>query len=106
MKKIVFFIPAILFTLLDGLIIMGTKLSVLPIVYVWIVLFLISGMLLAKRKFWGGFFGMLPGIHFIYMSTQDTGQILPIELPMGIIVIIFYLLCSGVVFFNIKKSAK
>lgn len=49
---------------------------------------------------------MLPGIHFIYMSTQDTGQILPIELPTGIIVIIFYLLCSGVVFCNIKKSAK
>lgn len=106
MKKIVFFIPAILFTLLYGLIKLGTGLSVLPIGYVWIVLFIISGTLLAKRLFWGGFFGMLPGIHFIYMSTQDTGQILPIELPTGIIVIIFYLLCSGAVFYNIKRSAK
>ena len=85
---------------------MGTGLSVSSSVYAWMILFLVSGMLLVKKIFWGGFFGMLPGIHFIYMSTQDTGQILPIELPMGIIVIIFYLLCSGAVFFNIKKSAK
>ncbi len=106
MKKIVFFIPTILFTLLYGLIIMGTGLSVSPIVYVWIILFLISDMLLAKRLFWGGFFGMLPGIHFIYRSTQDTGQVLPIEWPAGIIVITFYLLCSSVVFYKEKHLVK
>ncbi len=105
MKKIVYFIPAIIFTLFYGFIIIGAGLSVSPIIYAWIALFIASGVLLSKGRFWGGFLGLLPGIHLIYMSTKDTGQIFPIELPLGIIVTTFYILCCGFVFYK-RKSAK
>lgn len=57
-----------------------------------------SGFLLNKDKFWGGIFGILPGIHLIYMSTKYTGQAMNIELPLGIIILIFYILCSIFIF--------
>lgn len=40
----------------------------------------------------------------IYMSTKDTGQIIDIELPMGIIVAMVYLICCGLVFYKNKKT--
>lgn len=105
MKKIVFFIPPIIFGIFYGGIIIGTSPSVVsPIIYPWIGLFVISGLLLSKGLFWGGLPGMLPGIHLMYMSTKDTGQIINIELPMGIIVASFYLLCCGFVFLKSKKT--
>ncbi|WP_069997175.1 hypothetical protein [Cellulosilyticum sp. I15G10I2] len=106
MKKIVCYMPAIIFIIFYGLIIISTGLSISPFVYAWIALFLISGVLLSKGEFRSGLLGMLPGIHLMYMSTKDTGQMLPIELPLGIIVVTFYLLCSGFIFYKKKKSKK
>lgn len=83
MKKIIYFIPAIIFTAFYGLVTIGTGISFNPIVYLWIAAFIISGILLSKGVFWGGCFGMLPGVHFMYTSTQDNGKILPIEMPLG-----------------------
>lgn len=103
MKKIVFYLPVILFTSFYGWIMIGTSLSFSPTVYVWITLFLISGILLSKGKAWGGFLGVLPGIHLMYMSTKYTGQPINIELPLSIIVTTFYLLCCGVVFYKKMK---
>jgi hypothetical protein len=101
MKKIVFYIPAILLAVL--LAITSRMGSTSPIVFVWITLFLVCGFLLSKDKFWGGILGMLPGIHWIYMGTKYTGQIIN-ELPLGIIILIFYILCSGFVFYKEKKT--
>lgn len=106
MKKIVFFVPAIIFTLFYGFIMIGVGLSISTMVYVWICLFLISGILLSKGIFGGGLIGMLPGIHFIFMSTQDTGQVLPVERLTGIIIIAFYLICSCVIFYRKILSKK
>lgn len=107
MKKIVFFIPAIIFAIFYGGIMISISTSVVsPIIYLWIGLFIISGILLLKGLFWGGLPGVLPGIHLIYMSTVDTGQIMNIELPVGIIVATFYLLCCGFVFYQKKKMIK
>lgn len=99
MKKIIFYIPAILFTILFGWlsITFGIK-STSPIVLVWIALFLMGSFILNKGRFWGGVFGILPGIHWIYMSTQETGQSVAIEFPLGISALIFYILCSGYVY--------
>lgn len=105
MKKIAFFIPAIIFTIFYGGIIIGVNPSIVsPIIYPWIGLFIISGILLSKGLFWGGLLGVLPGIHLMYMSTKDTGQIIDIEFPMGSIVASFYLLCCGFVFYKSKKN--
>jgi len=104
MQKTVFYIPSILFAVLYGwaAITFGIY-SISLIVLVWIGLFLVCGFLLSKDKFWGGILGILPGIHLIYMSTKYTGQVINIELPFGIIILIFYIICSSFVFYKEKK---
>lgn len=106
MKKFVFYIPAILFTILFGWlsITFGIK-STSPIVLVWIALFLVGSFILNKGRFWGGFLGVLPGIHWIYMSTQETGQPINIEFPIGISVVIFYMLCIVYVYRKNEATA-
>ncbi len=41
-------------------------------------------------------------IHLIYMGTQETGQIIN-EMPIGIIVFIFYIICGSFIFYKNKK---
>jgi len=50
-----------------------------------------------KGKAWGALIGLLPGVHLIYMSTQYTGQVINIELPLGLIIAIFYISCGFVI---------
>ena len=101
--KIVFYIPAILFTIFYGLAAMSLGISsISPVVIVWIALFLAAGVLLSKSRFWGALSGILPGFHLIYMSTKDTGQVMDIEFPLGVFILIFYVLCSG--FFVFKRK--
>lgn len=104
MNKTIFYIPAILFIILYGWLVIIAAGAISPIVFAWIALFLVGGVLLGRGKFWGGFLGMLPGIYLIYMSTKDTGQVINIELPLGIIVVIFYVFCSSFVFWKEKKT--
>jgi len=106
MEKIVFYTPAIIFTAFCGLIMLSGLSIILSIAITWIVLFTISGVLLSKGKFWGGFLGVLPGIHMMYMSTKDTGQIINIEMPLGVIVTIFYILCCSFVFYTSRKRKR
>ena len=90
MRKIIGYIPAALFTgfyLFSGLTGAGITMSV---VVLWLACFWLSAFLLHKGLFWGGIFGIIPGIHMIYMSTQHTGQVINIEAPLGIAVILFY----------------
>ncbi len=103
MKKIVYYIPAVVFSVFYGLIIIGGGIGMIsPVVAVWLVLFLTSSILLSKKIFWGSFLGALPAIHLIYMGTQETGQIIN-EMPIGIIVLIFYIICGGFIFYKEKK---
>ena len=103
MKKIIFFIPAIIFTIFYGLIAMSSIGSIASFVLVWLVLFYASGLLLAKNIFWGALFGTLPVLHIIYMGTQDTGQIFN-ETPIGIAVLVFYIVCGYLVFRKTKVA--
>lgn len=61
---------------------------------IWLLLFCVSGFLLSMEKIWGGVFGMIPGFVFMWMSTNYTGQVINIELPLGIIIVGFYVGCS------------
>lgn len=61
---------------------------------VWIGLFLASGFLLSQEKIWGSIFGMIPGIAFVWMSTSYAGQVINIELPLGMLMIGFYVGCG------------
>lgn len=106
MKKFIFYIPTVLLAIIFGglTIIYGIS-SISPIVIVWIGLFLVGGFMLNQYKSWGAIVGMLPGIHFIYMSTKDTGQAIDIELPIGLIILIFYIFCSVYVYRKNKTRA-
>ncbi len=90
MRKHIGYIPAVLFTgfyLFMGM--TGASLT-MSMILVWLACFWISAFFLHKGLFWGGIFGILPGIHMIYMSTQYTGQVINIEMPLGIMLILFY----------------
>lgn len=102
MKTIPFYIPAIIFAIFLNWSVISFGISFSPVIFVWLVLFLVGGVLLSKRQFWGGLFGLLPGIHLIYMGTQETGQIVN-EISIGIIVLVFYFVCSSFIFYKSKK---
>lgn len=103
-RKSVYFIPTIIFSVFYGLVVIGGGISIISsVAAVWLILFLISGILLSKNIFWGSLLGALPAIHMIYMGTQDTGQIIN-EIPIGIIVFVFYIICGGFIFFKSKKK--
>ena len=90
MRKLIGYIPAALFTgfyLFSGL--TGASIT-MSMVIIWLACFWLSAFFLHKGLFWGGAFGLLPGVHMIYMSTQYTGQVINIEMPLGIILILFY----------------
>lgn len=93
-KQIAYFLPFILSIIIYlGATILGLGLISIKEI-VWIALFLISGFLLSKEKVWGYVFGMIPGIVFAWMSTNETGQVINIELPLGLIIIGFYVGCG------------
>lgn len=93
-KQIAYFLPFILSIIVYlGATILGLGLISMKEI-VWIALFLISGFLLSKEKVWGCVFGMIPGIVFAWMSTNETGQVINIELPLGLIIIGFYVGCG------------
>jgi len=104
LRKIVFYLPLIIFLViyaLGAMLIKDIKVCS-PIILMWLVLFLMSGILLSRDVFWGSVFGVLPAIHIIYMGTQYTGQAIK-ETPVGIIVLVFYIIRGGSVFYNNKK---
>lgn len=92
MRKYIGYIPAVLLTaiyLMAGFTGMSFSLSM---VLLWILCFWAAALLLHKGIFWGSFFGFFPAIHMIYMGTQETGQVIDIEIPLGISLLIFYII--------------
>lgn len=103
MKKGIFYIPAIISAILYGVIAISNIGAISPIVVVWVALFFISGFILNKNVFWGSLFGTLPAIYLIYMGTQETGQLIN-EMPIGIVLLIFYIICGYFVYRNNNKA--
>lgn len=96
--KILYFIPTIIFTLFYGFVIYIAGIgSVFPIVACWLASLWMAGILLIKDIWWGGLLGCIPALCFIYMGTQDTGQIIN-ETPIGIVLLVYYVLCCYVVY--------
>lgn len=106
MKKIIFYIPAVLVAIFYGFIAitMGVK-SISPFVLVFMGMLFVSAFLLERKRFWGAFFGILPAIYVIYMGTQETGQVVS-ETPIGIALFLFYTICGVLVFRRAKKDKK
>lgn len=93
-KQLLYFLPFILSIIIYlGATVMGLGLISIKEI-IWVALFLVSGFLLTKEKVWGCLFGMVPGIVFVWMSTVYTGQVINIELPLGLVIIGFFLGCG------------
>lgn len=105
-RKMLYFVPALM-SIIAYMVILVLGFGIVSVKEVaWLFLFLISGFLLSGGKFWGSMLGMLPAVYFIYMSTQYTGQVINIELPLGIALIIYYLICGFVVYRGSKKRVE
>ena len=96
MKKVLFYLPAVVYTI--AVIVLNIILKTFsPLWYVWVALLWLGGFLLNKEKVWGGLFGLLPAVHLLYMSTQYTGQVINIEMPFGVVTALYVLGCSFLV---------
>ena len=90
MKKFIGYIPAVLFTAFYLIMSLTGASLIMPMILFWMICFWLSALLLHKGFFLGSVLGLIPAIHMIYMSTQYTGQVINIELPLGVILILFY----------------
>lgn len=94
MKKLLYCIPALLFTAAYLLMaVYGFGVISLRQV-IWLALFLLAGILLGRGKFWGGAFGLIPAVEFMCMSARSTGQVIDIEFPLGAALGGYYIVCS------------
>lgn len=94
MKRLIVFLPALLWGILYGLIAMISGFESLKI-WVWILvaLMFLAGVFLFARKWWGCLLGVIPGVVFVVMGQFETGQLIN-EMPIGVALIVFYLVCG------------
>lgn len=101
MKKRLFYLPAVISLLFY--IFMGINFGFKSINYfVWVFVFVlfISAYFMNRNNYFASIGGIIVGIYLIYMSTIDTGQIIKMEMPLGIIFIIYYLVCGILIYKN------
>ena len=97
MKKVIYFTPAIFGLMFYSLLAVFSGFGAIhPVVWLCIAMLFVSAVLLAQKKWFGCIPGILVGAILILMSYQSTGQVIDIEMPLGIALILFYIL-SGVV---------
>ena len=99
MKKVLFLLPAVLSAVLYIAIGIFDSFNLMsPLAWIMILVLFISGFFMIKNKPYACIGGIFFGCYLIFMSTQYTGQIIDIERPMGIIFIVYYLICGLVIF--------
>ena len=95
MKKVLYFVPAIFGLVFYCLLIVFSGFGAIhPAVWLCIAMLFFSAVLLAKKKWLGCVPGILVGILLICMSFQSNGQVIDIERPLGIALIVFYIFCG------------
>lgn len=102
MKKILYLFPAILICLIYGFVLLVLEGSfdavisaVHSIVFLYILLPVTGSVLLVNNKWWGSLIGAGMGLLLIWNNLQYTGhQHVNIDLPLGIFVVFYYLLCG------------
>ena len=94
-KKVMYFVPAIFGLVFYCLLAVFSGIGAIhPAVWLCIVLLFASAILMAKKKWFGCIPGILVGAVLICMSSRYTGQVIDIERPLGIGLILFYIFCS------------
>ena len=97
MRNVLYFTPAIFGLVFYSLLAVFSGFGAIhPAVWLCIAMLFASAVLLSKKKWIGCLPGILVGSLLIWMSFQSTGQVIDIEMPLGIVLILFYIL-SGVI---------
>ena len=96
MKKVIYFTPAIFGLVFYSLLTVFSGFGAIrPTVWLCIAMLFVSAVLLAQKKWFGCIPGILVGVILIWMSFQSTGQVIDIEMPLGIVLILFYILSGN-----------
>lgn len=98
MKKVLYFLPAVVICLIYGFILLVLEGSfdavidlVRSVVVLYIVLPVIGSVLLARGKWWGSLFGAAMGLLLIYNNLQYSGyQHINLDMPLGIAFAVYY----------------
>jgi len=104
MRKHLFFLPVVLWTLLALFLESSGVKASLMVWLLWLALLMAGGSLLQKRNILGGFLGMIPGLHMIYVSTCQAQQAFVAEGTIGILLVTFFLVSAITIFFSEKKT--
>lgn len=92
-RKVLYFAPSVFGLVFYCLLAVFSGFGAIhPAVWLCIAMLFLSAVLLAKKKWLGCIPGILVGILLIWMSFQSTGQVIAIEMPLGIALILFYIL--------------
>ena len=95
MKKVIYFTPAIFGLVFYSLLTVFSGFGAIrPTVWLCIAMLFMSAVLLAKKKWFGCIPSILVGVILLWMSFQSTGQVIEIERPLGIALIVFYIFCG------------
>lgn len=93
MKKVLYFVPAIFGLVFYSLLAVFSGFGAIhPVVWLCIAMLFLSAVLMARKKWFGCIPGILVGILLIWMSFRSTGQVIDIEMPLGIALILFYII--------------
>ena len=96
MKKVFYFVPAIFGLVFYSLLAAFSGFGAIhAAVWICIAMLFVSAVLLTKQKWFGSIPGILVGVILIWMSFQSTGQVIDIEMPLGIVLILFYILSGN-----------
>ena len=107
MKKVVYYVPAIVGLVFYCLLAVFSGIGAIhPAVWLCLTLLFASAILMTKKKLFGCIPGILVGVILIWMSFQYTGQVIDIERPLGIALILFYVLSSIMSQKTIKAAAQ
>lgn len=93
MKKVIYFTPAVFGLVFYCFLAVFSGLGAIhPVVWLCIAMLFLSAVLMARKKWFGCIPGILIGILLIWMSFRSTGQVIDIEMPLGIALILFYII--------------
>lgn len=93
MKKILYFLPFVLWSALYFHIgIVDSFIRLNPIIWVWLAMLLTSGIFMLNNKWWGCIFGILFGLYLIILGIMSLGHPAKFinEMPFGIMLCIYY----------------
>ena len=95
MRKVMCFTPAIFGLVFYSFLAVFNGIGAIhPAVWLCIALLFASAILMAQKKWLGCMPGLLVGVILVWMSFQSTGQVIDIERPLGIALIVFYIFCG------------